>query len=375
MMTHPSNRRLVELRRSLARGARRGFTLLEMMVAIAVAAFVTAALYATFSVQSRQFVTQDLQMEMNQNLRFATDMVTRSIRMAGYGSGGYVTGVLGPTNPGNSSESTTLPVIIPWDANGPNGTDAITIVYADPSLMMDTQNTVVESCSTTSITFRPGMLDNAEKLAQLSTGDLLICFDYADMRGMEAYLWEITGAPDLASGSVPVGDNTGFADYDSVCSSAENLTPVMTCSKANVYTFYVDDQSDGVGPGSTDHPTLMLDMDMDWPADDDVPLVDDIEDFQLEYCLEDASTGTVDCSVATNWVHGGAITATTQAHLIWMVRMSIVARSSRQDPQDLYPGSRRALANRSAATSGDNYLRQYLSTEVAVRNLRYQASL
>lgn len=363
----PSGARLLRL-------ARRGFTLLEVMVAIAIAAFVTAALYATFSVQSKQFITQDLQMEMNQNMRFAVDMVSRSVRMAGYGTSGYVTGVLGPSNPGNSSEANQLPVIIPWDANGANGTDAITVVYADPSLMMDSSNTVVEACSTTSITFRPGMMDNATKLTQYDSGDLLICFDYADMRGMETYLWEISGSPDLTSGAIPVSDNSGYSDYDAVCGSTENLTPVMTCSKANVYTFYVDDVSDGVGPGSPDHPTLMLDMDMDWPADDDVPLVDDIEDLQFEYCVAGVS-GDVDCSLAANWVDGASVVAATQAHDIWMVRMSLVARSTREEPEDLYPGSRRALANRSAGTTTDHYLRQYFSSEITVRNLRYQANL
>jgi len=354
--------------------ARRGFTLLEVMVAIAIAAFVTAALYATFSVQSKQFITQDLQMETNQNMRFAVDMVTRSVRMAGYGTSGYVTGVLGPSNPGNSTEDSELPVIIPWDANGPNGTDAITVVYADPSLMMDSSNTVVEACSTTSVTFRPGMLDNATKLAQFDAGDLLICFDYADMRGMETYLWQISAAPDLSSGAVSVSDNTGLSDYDSVCGTTENLTPVLTCSKANVYTFYIDDASDGVGPGSPEHPTLMLDMDMDWPADDDVPLVDDIEDLQFEYCLSD-TTGSVDCSLAASWVDGSSVTAATQAHDIWMVRLSLIARSTREEPEDLYPGTRKALANRSAGSTTDHYLRQYFSSEVTVRNLRYQANL
>jgi type IV pilus assembly protein PilW len=368
--------RLVRLARrgSLVRLARRGFTLLEVMVAIAIAAFVTAALYATFSVQSRQFITQDLQMEMNQNMRFAVDMVSRSVRMAGYGTSGYITGVLGPSNPGNSSEANQLPAIIPWDANGSNGTDAITVVYADPSLMMDSSNIVVEACGTTSVTFRPGMMENATKLTQYESGDLLICFDYADMRGMETYLWEISGAPDLTSGAIPVTDNSALTDYAAVCGPTENLTPVMTCSKANVYTFYVDDISDGVGPGSPDHPTLMLDLDMDWPADDDIPLVDDIEDLQFEYCLAGVA-GSVDCSVATNWVDGSSITPATQAHDIWMVRMSLAARSTREEPEDLYPGGRRALANRSAGTTSDHYLRQYFSTEISVRNLRYQANL
>jgi hypothetical protein len=344
------------------------------MVAIAIAGFVTAALYATFSVQSKQFITQDLQMEMNQNMRFAVDMVTRSVRMAGYGTSGYVTGVLGPSNPGSSSADDQLPVIIPWDANGTNGTDAITVVYADPSLMMDSDNTALEPCDTTTLTFRPGMLDHATKLTQYEAGDLLTCFDYADMRGMETYLWEISGSPDLASGVIPVFDNSALNDYSTVCGSSENLTPVMTCSKANIYTFYVDDTSDGVGPGSEEHPTLMLDLDMDWPADDDVPLVDDIEDLQFEYCLADTS-GTIDCSLPGSWVDGSSVTAASQAHDIWMVRMSLVTRSTREEPEDIYPGSRLSLANRSAGAGSDHYLRQYFSTEISVRNLRYQANL
>ena len=67
---------------------RRGFTLLEMMVAIAIAAFVVAGLYGLFTVQSRQFLYQDLQMEMHQNLRFGTDVLSRSLRLAGYNTNG-----------------------------------------------------------------------------------------------------------------------------------------------------------------------------------------------------------------------------------------------------------------------------------------------
>ena len=156
----------------LARSARAGFTLIEVMIAIAIAAITVAGLYGLFTIQSRQLLTQDLQMEMNQNLRFATDMVTRNIRMAGYGTSGYVSGELGPTNPGNSSPNSLLPVIIPWDANGANGTDAITVVYADPSLMMDTRNDVLEACNTTSLTFRPAMLSNGARLSQFDAGDL-----------------------------------------------------------------------------------------------------------------------------------------------------------------------------------------------------------
>lgn len=360
----------------MRRAARAGFTLIEVMIAVAIAAVTVAGLYGLFTMQSKQLLTQDLHMEMNQNLRFATDMLTRSIRMAGYGTSGYVAGVLGPTNPGDGSADSLLPAIIPWDADGANGTDAITVVFADPSLVMDTSNAVVEACSTTSLTFRSSMLANNARLSQYASGDLLVCFDYADMRGMETYLWEVTGV-NAGLGTISVTSNTGLSDYDSVCASGENLTPVLTCSKANVYTFYVDDNSgDGIGPGSAEHPVLMLDMDMSWPDADDVPLVDDIEDLQFEYCLESAAAGTVDCTDASNWVDGSSITASTDADRIWMVRVGLIARSAREELNDRRPSQRPGLANRSGASSGtDKYFRQVLSTEVAVRNLRYQANL
>ena len=113
---------------SVRRLARAGFTLLEMMVAIAIAAFTVAALYATFTVQSRQLIVQDLHMEMHQNLRFATEMITRSARLAGYGSSGYIYGLFGPN--GASDHGSELPAVIPWNDPNSTGPDAVTLVYA-----------------------------------------------------------------------------------------------------------------------------------------------------------------------------------------------------------------------------------------------------
>lgn len=353
---------------------RRGFTLIEVLVAIVIAGVTITAIYTIFRRQSKQLAFDQLQAEMNQSMRFATDMVTRSVRLAGYGTGGYVSGVLGPTNPGIGSEGLLLPAVIPWDANGPNGTDAITVVHADPSMMMDTDSGTVPPCNTTSLRVRPGMLDHAQKLQQLNAGDLLICFDYADIRGVETYLWSVTGSPDLGSGDIPVTDNSGLSDFAAVCPSGENLSPVLTCSRAVVNTFYVDDVDDGIGPGSPEHPTLMLDMNMSWPADDDVPLVDNIEDFQLEYCIADPTTELADCADAAGWQDGSAVTH-TNAHLVWMARIMMTVRSSREDQGGAYRGQRQGLSNRPAGSGEDSYYRQYLTTEVTLRNIRYQAVL
>jgi prepilin-type N-terminal cleavage/methylation domain-containing protein len=350
-----------------------GFTLLELMIAIAIAGFTVGALYALFSVQSRQLATQDLQMEMNQNARFAADMMTRSMRLAGYASGGYVYGVFGPN--GVADEGTVLPAVVPYeDPGGDGGPDAITVVYAEPSLMMDTRNDIIEDYSTSLISFRAGMLDYNAKLQQYAVGDLLLCSDYADMTGMRSYLWTVS-AVSAVNGTISVDANSQ-TDFVNMFTSDTNLTPIMTCSKGSVMTFYIDDDSDGVGPGSADYPVLMLDLDMDFPAADDVPLVDNIEDLQLEYCVDDG-TGTTDCSLAASWVRGDSIDPTTQAHLIWMVRINLIARSSREEFSDRYPGFRPALSNRAASGSpgDDHYYRKVMVTEVTLRNIRALAAM
>ena len=347
---------------------RSGFTLIEVMISIAISTVLVAALYTLFTAQSRQFIFQDMQMEMHQNLRFGADMLTRSIRLAGYGSGGYVTGVMGA-----SSSDDELPVIMSWDSDGSNETDAITVVYMDPGLVVDTKNSEVETCDTETISVRPAMLDYAEKLASYTDGDLMICFDYADLGGFESYMWTLDGDADTSSGEIGVVENSGYSDYDSICGSSENLTPIMTCSKGQVLTFYIDDVDDGTGPGSAEHPVLMLDMDMDWPESDDVPLVDNIEDLQIEYCVDDG-TDTIDCSDSDNWTNS---IETDEADSVWMVRVTMVVRSSREELGDRYKSTVLDIANHSwsSTVDEDGYYRQVLSTEITVRNMRAQVVL
>ncbi|MFT4976710.1 MAG: prepilin-type N-terminal cleavage/methylation domain-containing protein, partial [Myxococcota bacterium] len=289
--------------RSIAsRAARQGFTLLEMIVAIAIASFVVAGLYGLFTIQSRQFMFQDLQMEMHQNLRFGTDVLSRSIRMAGFNTNGTINGLMGSDGTsGTSVDSSTLQAIVPWDSDGSNNTDAITVVYGDPTTTMNTDYSTLEGCSTTTISFQANRGDNQTKLQQFDTGDLLLCYDFAATGSTEAYLWDITGV-DAAGGKVSVTDLNGgsYNDYDSVCPTTENLSPIMRCAKGQVLTFYIDDTDDGTGPGTEDHPVLMMDMNFNWPNDDDVPLVDNIEDLQFEYCL-DSELGTTDCDTPEQW--------------------------------------------------------------------------
>ena len=348
----------------MIRRVRKGFTLIEMMIAVVVSSVVVAGLYSVFNLQSRQFLYQDLQMEMHQNVRFATDVLTRSVRMAGFAAGGVVTGYHG-----SSTDDTTLPVIMSWDGEGDNDSDAITVVYGDPSLRMNTEASI-STCDAESLSFDLTVRDHDTKISEYEAGELIMCSDYANLTGIESYMWVISSVSS-SSGVISIEDASGYTDYANVCGTSENLSPSMLCSKAHVLTFYIDaNASDGVGPGSEDNPVLMMDLNLDWPSDDDVPLVDNIEDLQFEYCVDDGSTKP-DCTAELAW--DDEVAAGSESD-IWMTRISLVGRSSRKDPQRLRTSTRPELANHSAGSS-DNFYRQVLVTEVAVRNLRLQANL
>ena len=61
-----------------------GFTLTELLIAMAISGLLLAAVVTTFLIQRSSFALQEQITEMVQNARAAMDMMTREIRMAGY---------------------------------------------------------------------------------------------------------------------------------------------------------------------------------------------------------------------------------------------------------------------------------------------------
>ncbi|MCD4717022.1 MAG: prepilin-type N-terminal cleavage/methylation domain-containing protein [Desulfobacterales bacterium] len=64
--------------------ADQGFTLIELMVAMAITLVVMGAIFTTFKSQQDSYVVQDQVTRMQQNLRGAMYVMTRDIQMAGY---------------------------------------------------------------------------------------------------------------------------------------------------------------------------------------------------------------------------------------------------------------------------------------------------
>ncbi|MDD5207579.1 MAG: prepilin-type N-terminal cleavage/methylation domain-containing protein [Desulfobacterales bacterium] len=61
-----------------------GFTLVELMVSMAIAGIVMATIYSSYYSQQKAYVTQEQVSAMQQNLRAAMYHLERDIRMAGY---------------------------------------------------------------------------------------------------------------------------------------------------------------------------------------------------------------------------------------------------------------------------------------------------
>ena len=62
-----------------------GYTLIEMLIAIAVSGIVLAGLVSVFATANRAYTRQDETATMQQNLRVAKMNMERDIRMAGFG--------------------------------------------------------------------------------------------------------------------------------------------------------------------------------------------------------------------------------------------------------------------------------------------------
>ena len=61
-----------------------GFTLVELMIAIAIFGIASTALYATYQYQQNSYLAQEQVADMQQNLRAALFFVTKDLKLAGY---------------------------------------------------------------------------------------------------------------------------------------------------------------------------------------------------------------------------------------------------------------------------------------------------
>lgn len=139
-----------------------GFTLVELMVSMAISLAVLAAIAGTFTAQTRQNSAEEQLGQMQQNVRGALDLMIREIQMAGYKpAGGSFSGI-------QTSSATTLRIKLDLDSSGVE-TDATT---DDISYSFD---------SSTGLITRT--LNNTGSSATLADNVTAFSFTYLDANG------------------------------------------------------------------------------------------------------------------------------------------------------------------------------------------------
>ncbi|MGB6377547.1 MAG: prepilin-type N-terminal cleavage/methylation domain-containing protein [Syntrophobacteria bacterium] len=114
------------------RSKEHGFTLVELLVAMAITAVVMAAVYTLYKTQQESYIAQDQVVEMQQNVRASLYQMARDMRMAGFNPqrapnvGGFVTQLPDDGGGTTTTNSTNIAFTIDQDSNGVIDIDANT---------------------------------------------------------------------------------------------------------------------------------------------------------------------------------------------------------------------------------------------------------
>lgn len=104
-----------------------GFTLIEIMIALAISGFILSGIYSAYINQQKSYITQGRVAEMQQNLRAAMFPLVSTIRMAGYDPSGNVDS-LGIT----LAEPGRISMQIDWNGDGDTSDDRELIDFGFP---------------------------------------------------------------------------------------------------------------------------------------------------------------------------------------------------------------------------------------------------
>jgi len=136
----------------------RGFTLIEILISLAIVGIVMGAIYSTYYSQQKSYMVQEQVAEAQQNLRAALYYLEREIRMAGYD----------PTGGANAKILTAQPNTIRFtmdltDNAGTGGPDKDTLDANEDITYRLTAGVLERKSSTSAVSFSP-VANNIEAL-------------------------------------------------------------------------------------------------------------------------------------------------------------------------------------------------------------------
>jgi type IV pilus assembly protein PilW len=315
----------------------KGFTLIELMIAMAITLVVMGAIFMTFKSQQDSYVVQDQVTRMQQNLRGAMYVMTRDIQMAGYYTNFDKTSCLTDWDNDGNIDSGFRPLIYARDNVNDSGggdnikdnTDIIVIVKAS----QDFNRTLLAGEGTI-------------------TAGTITLLGNRDLDG------DASNDPDLDTNNkygLLVKKDLSKADFFEVNNASGTITPPDGLSenygegdlifRADVIIYRVDD--DPAHPSL--HRTNLS------SSSGSTTVAEDIDSLQVRYRLSGSSSFVPASDTTFNPANVRA------------VEVSLLARTGRTIRG--YTGPSTYSIGGDSVTAGDGYRRKVLTTVIETRNI------
>jgi len=344
---------------------KKGFTMVELLVAMTMSLVVLVAVYMTFKTQLYSFQLAEQTAPLQQNVRVAKVFLERDIRMAG----ANMDGVAYPS-PTSTLNELLYPVANDNDnAAGDAGSDKLTVVYIDyyagacgdataPAISCDDlpaltlAGTMPASSATAEIEEEIGNAPYSQWDGNCDCSDATFGTPPNDRYraiitspdGTRSDVVFITQVTDSGGGSKDKLGNGPYSGFDNKILNGYPAGSTISFFSENAYVEVTYDLVNG---------NLRR---------NGAAIAENIEDLQFAFGLDTNDDGSVN-----SWINNADLT-NTQKLQVRMVRINILGRSSKEIGGTI-TSNRPAIEDHTAGTTNDRYKRRQLELTVKVRNL------
>jgi prepilin-type N-terminal cleavage/methylation domain-containing protein len=295
-----------------------GYTLVELLIALAVLGILTAQLFVVFNTQKRVYVTNERVLDVQEDARLVMDLLVNETRMAGY---------MVPQVAGISSRD-----------GGATAADALCV--SDPSAL---DETVVRVAT--------GRFTRARILTFVGNGTVTL----ASLADLDVD----------ANGSTDFAVDQGIVIADGNRSHCATITDVDAVS--GQIQFDPDMANSGLfNVGNTRvAPAVIYEVGGGGLTRNGMLMSSEVEDLQVEYGVDVDADDLMEPNVSAEWPLDDL--DLVDSSRVRAVRLTVVTRTSQNDAEYTGPGLP-ASANRNAGAS-DGFRRRRFTASVLPRNL------